>query len=68
MCQEQDPESKVEMVWARWVEGRKRLGEEMHQDECVQNAEGAPRKTYDLRPCQLGLILPIADYYKLYEY
>ena len=28
MCQEQDPESKIEM------EGRERLGEEMHKNEC----------------------------------
>ena len=39
MCREQDPESKVEMVWACWAEGRERLGEEMHKDECDRSGE-----------------------------
>ena len=34
MCREQDPESKAEMVWACWAEGRERLSEEIHKDEC----------------------------------
>ena len=37
MCREQDPESKAEMVWACGVEGRERLCEEMHKDECERN-------------------------------
>ena len=37
MCWEQNPESKDEMVWACWAEGRERLGEEMQKGECDQN-------------------------------
>ena len=34
MCWEQDPKSKVEMVWACWAEEREQLGEEINKDEC----------------------------------